>query len=218
MAKAALSGMLSQVRGRVGEDVLVRTRSGIAVRQRPKYKQFPNPATEGARARLLAAKDAWNEMNSAQVAEWRDYARTQIKVSPTDGSRYSPIAYNAFVGLATRYLQASPTSPIPLVPPTEAFTGDRVTLTLVGIEGGVRVVPSGPNSPGVTTEILMQVLPNERRSPTKFYKSLLFHVFTNEPLDIPLPKGVFAFSTRFVQLATGQASGELLLGTVILDE
>lgn len=211
MARAALSSLLSVASGRVGEEILVLTRSGLAVRQRPKYRQFAHPATAGARSRMLAAKEAWNSMSPAQVEAWRSYAHSLRKVNPANGSSYSPIAYNAFIGLATRFLQASPEGTIPLTPPSDDFLGDSVIFTVSVIGGGVLFTPSEPNAPGVKTELLVQRLPNARRAPVKFYKSLVFHTFGTEPLDVDLEPGVYVFAYRFVKLATGQGSEQLLV-------
>lgn len=261
MARGAYSSVLSQARGRVGEQVYVRTRSGLAIKARPRYRQFPNPATAGARERMIRAKDAWLGLDVEQVRAWRAFARSIHRVNPVDGTEYSPIAYNAFIMLATRFLQANPDGEIPLLPPEGEFAGEEMVLTLDGTtsDGGstydrrhttydkgkasddrlkasesangqrltandhsnnrqsrivnrqsigsaiVQFLASGPNSADVVTEILVQKLPNIRRSPTKFYKSTAIHQFLPGALtfDLELEPGVYVFAYRFIQATTG---------------
>ncbi|HZH97545.1 MAG TPA: hypothetical protein VEX38_01125 [Fimbriimonadaceae bacterium] len=217
MARAALSSTLSQARGRVGNDLIVKTRGGWAVRPRPKYKQFPHPEAAAARARLRQAVDAWYSLDLPQVEAWRAYARTVRKTDSLTGEHYSPIAYNVFVGLTTRFLQATPGGEIPLWPPTTDFPGDDVVLEVEAIAGGVRFTASGPNTPGVTTELMVQKLPNIRRSPTKFYKSAAFHAFIPESpqAELELDPGVYCFAYRFVHVQDGQSTGAQVMGAVI---
>lgn len=276
MARGAYSSVLSQARGRVGEQVYVKTRSGLAIKARPRYRQFPNPATAGARERMIRAKDAWLGLDVDQVKAWRAFARSIRRVNPVDGTEYSPIAYNAFIMLATRYLQANPTGEIPLMPPTDEFAGEDVVLEVNKVDGlrrtadscsknerrktknemeramslgasaspsangqrrtandpangkrlsandsliqspkskfqnaVVRFSASAPNSPDVVTEILVQKLPNIRRSPTKFYKSTAIHRYLPGELtfDLDLPAGVYVFAYRFIQATTGLCTG-----------
>ncbi|HZH98804.1 MAG TPA: hypothetical protein VEX38_07515 [Fimbriimonadaceae bacterium] len=376
MARAALSSTLSQARGRVGDEVLVKTRSGWAIRPRPKYKQGARPENAAARARLRQAVDAWYSLDLPQVEAWRAYARTVRKTDSLTGEQYSPIAYNVFVGLTTRFLQATPDGEIPLWPPTNDFPGEGIEIRVSGVgdrvsqsscydasgaelsgsgclegcdgsgqgslfgdqelaqggdlrthradqascrlrpgeycgrlreeqpgrvppvlglcerqhigaddsplpgqgslcngpcsgadrcnrprrsdadetEGGaqgigpdevlpkarcepskfqppnpepraptpgrVRFTASGPNSPGVTTEFLVQKLPNIRRSPTKFYKSAAFHTFTAEmpQAELELDPGVYCFAYRFVHVQDGQSTGLEVMGSVMAVE
>ena len=216
MARAALSAIVSSTRGRVGNQVLVRSRAGTVVKARPKYKQFPHPAAAEARGRLKAASSAWNEMPLEKVVLWRAYAKTVVKFNPVDGQKYSPTAFNAFIGLATRFLQANPTGTIPLDPPTADFAGDDVIVGVEAIPGGVRFTASGANTPGVVTLLLVQTLANIRRSPTSFYKEAAVHGFQrgSPTFDLPLNPGAYAFAYRFIEAATGLSTGELLLGVV----
>jgi hypothetical protein len=220
MARAASSGILSRTSGRVGESVLVQTRSGLAVKRRPQYRQFPHPETAAARERLQLAADAWRSLSLAQVEAWRAYAKRLVKRNPVNGESYSPIAYNAFVGLATRFLQANPEGEVPLWPPASDWTGEDVTLSVEidPVAGAAVFAASGPNSEGAVTEILVQRLPNPRRMPTKFYKSAAIHRFTFGSLEFPLPlePGAYAFGYRFIHALDGQSTGlELLCVTSI---
>lgn len=219
MARAALSGLFQDVRGRLGEDVIIMTRQGLAVRGRPKYRYPKIAAVEAGNQRLKLATLAWNDLGIKQVELWRTYAASLSRTEPVTGKRYSPTAKSAFIGLATKFLQINPEGEVPTLPPLTDFTYDNLVMSVENHPGGVRFVASAPNSVGTATEILMQKLPNERRSPGKFYKSLLFHTFNSGSLtlNVALEPGVYAFAYRFVRPATGQATSELLLGCILVD-
>jgi hypothetical protein len=217
MARAALSSTVSQTRGKIGNDIIIKTRTGWSIRQRPRYKQGARPETAGARARMRQAVEAWYSLDLPQIEAWRAYARTVRKTSSLTGEQYSPIAFNVFIGLTTRFLQATPDGEIPLWPPSTVFAGESVTFEVEPVPGGVRFTASGPNTPGVTTELMVQKLPNIRRSPTKFYKSAAFYTFTNAPLevDMALETGLYCFAYRFVHVLDGQCTRVEVMGSVV---
>ena len=78
----------------------------------------------------------------------------------------------------------------------------------------VQFFSTGANSENTKTEIMFQLLPNVRRSPVKFYKSLAFHAFEGEskPLTVSLEPGVYAFGYKFVNIETGQMTEMLSIG------
>jgi hypothetical protein len=218
MARAALSGVLSQARGRVGSEVLVKTRSGWAIKSRPRYRQFPHPETAAARERLKEAAEAWASLSMEQLEAWRRYARKIERRSAVGGGVYSPSAYNAFVGLATRFLQANPidTPSVPLWPPTFDWPGENVTLSAQASEEGAILTASAANRLGVVTEVLIQRLANIRRSPKPFYKSAAVHRFESGSLEFELllNPGAYALAYRFIQASDGQSVGLTALGVI----
>lgn len=220
MARLSLSALVDAASGRLGEQVIVSTRGGPVAKRRPRYRQFPHPEAAAARERMRLAAEAWNEMSPAQVEAWRAYARCVTLTNPINGRQYSPQAYNVFSGLAARFLLANPGGAIPTAPPSAPFAGEGVTLSVEPSGGtGVVFTASGPNSPGVVTELLFQRLPNPRRSPVAFYKSLAIHTFEPGSLElfIPLDPGAYAFAYRFLQSATGLATDEQKLSVVLLE-
>lgn len=82
--------------------------------------------------------------------------------------------------------------------------------------GGILFSATGPNRAGSVTELLVQRLPNERRSPTKRYGSAGFVAFAKRSTDhlLPLAAGSYAVGYRFVEKATGQQGPTILLGVV----
>ncbi|MCW5947255.1 MAG: hypothetical protein KIT74_09530 [Fimbriimonadales bacterium] len=217
MARARLGMAFQDVRGTMGNQVLVLTRSGLVVRGKPRYKFPVSPATRAQTERMKAAAEVWNSLTIEQVEAWRRYGETQRRVDPVTLKEYTQTANTAFVGLSTKFLQASPGGAIPLLPPVSEFIGDSIVLTVAPVSPGVvRFAASGPNAPDVITEIMMQRLPNIRRSPKPFYASAAFHVFESGALefDMELDAGVYAFAYRFVRLSTGQSVEPWLLGVV----
>jgi hypothetical protein len=69
-----------------------------------------------------------------------------------------------FVGFTTNWLQVHGGGSPPSLPPTEAFYGDGISVTLSAISGGVRFTARGPNSAGVATELLLQPLVSSGRA------------------------------------------------------
>ncbi len=202
------------VRGRMGQQVVSRTRGGLVAKRLPKYKYPKVGAVQQGAERMRQANSAWNALTLPQVEAWRTYAAKQTRVDPVTGTRYPMDAKNAFVGLATKFIQMRPADPAPLDPPSTPGPNERIGLQVSTIAGGVRFTASGPNSAGVVTEVLAQVLPNVRRSPTKFYKSLAFHAFAGSSLDVPLDAGVYAFAYRFVRWESGQQTEWIRLAGV----
>jgi hypothetical protein len=219
MAKARLSMVFQDVRGAIGHRVIVKTRSGLAVRRKPKYRYPKSPNVVAGNERFRLAAQAWSLLSVEQISAWRDYADSIRKTDPVTLQHYSPSAKNAFMGLACKFLQINPSEDPPLWPPVADFVGDNLVVYAEPVPGeGVRFTASSENSSGVATELLFQKLKNIRWRPTQFYKSLGFHSFetsTDEVL-VPLEPGVYAFGWRFVDTATGQATPLQLIGTVVL--
>ncbi|QYK56558.1 MAG: hypothetical protein KF733_03540 [Fimbriimonadaceae bacterium] len=216
MARARLGFALQDLRGRVGEQVVTRTRAGLALRSRARYKFHVTPAFGAASQRLRRANEAWNTLSAAEVEAWWHYADTLRRVDRVTGQEYSPTAKNVFVGLASKVSQVDPLAPVPRVPPAAEFLGDTVGLTVTGVPGGARFTAGAANGADTTTEILVQRLANVRRRPTGRYVHGAFHTFTPGSLsyDLPLAPGVYALAFRFVRPSTGEMSGLRRLGVV----
>ena len=218
MARTRLGMSFSDVRGRVGQEVVSRTRSGLVMKSMPKFRSPHNPNRALGGERMRAATAVWNEMTLDQARAWRRYAADLKRVEPITGEVYSPTAKNAYIGLATKFLQVSPEEAIPVWPPETNFIGDSIILKCEGQPGGVRFTASEPNSADAVTEILFQKLLNVHRSPTKFYKSLLFHRFEagELELEVPLEPGIYVFGYRFVRPSTGQMTLMEIVGECVV--
>jgi len=206
MPKASLGGIVSGVRGRLGDEVATRGRSGTILRRRPTYRYPVKPSQLAVQERMKQATAAWNTLTREQAAAWNAYARTRPRHNTVDGTTYYATGFNAFSGLAMKFLQIHPAGEVPLTPPATSFAGEGLLLTLTGEAGQIVFTASGPNSPDVQTELLLQPLKNARRAPTAFYKSQAFVAFVTDALRhaLPVPPGHYAGAYRFVQAQTGQ--------------
>ena len=104
-----------------------------------------------------------------------------------------------------------PSGPLPLPPLPNEPSGEGVPT-----HPGVTLVASGANAPGTVTEILAQPLVNARRAVYKDkYVSQGFTQFAGaDEVAISLKHGAWALAYRFVERATGQATGLVELGVV----
>ncbi len=207
--KAALSIAFENLRGKAGNVVIQGGRSGLVLRPRVTSRNPSTAAQQSIRSAMSKAAATYSTLNSSQLAAWENYANTQVKVNPVSGAVYHPSANAAFVGLATKFLQATPGGSIPTTPPSSAFAGDSVVVTVSASEGAITFTASRSNALGVTTELLLQPLASPARKP-KFrdYRTQAFQVFALAPLTrtITVPAGYYAAAYRFVDVATGQAS------------
>lgn len=210
--------LLQDLRGSIGDRVLIRTTAGPAVRGKPRYRYPKNPAVEAGNRRFAQAGTAWNELTLAEVEAWRSYAGSIYRTDEVTGQRYHPTAKNAFVGLAVKFLQITPEGVIPRLPPTTGLMPDALDVLVEPIPGGVSFTATGSNSEGILTELLVQRLKNIRCKPGKVYKSLVFHDFAGEPLEGPLEPGAYGFAYRFVRPATGQATEYYRIGVLEVTE
>ena len=177
MPKVNLGPIVSDVRGTVGEEVLTRGRAGEVLRRRPRYRYPQNPALTVTHERMKAVMRAWNTLDRAQALAWNAFASTLTRHNPVGGAAYHPTGQNAFVALATKFLQLHPTGAVPLTPPAAPFPPDTLQVAVAGDDGGLIFTASAPNTPPAVTELLVQRLVNGRRTPTAFYKSAAFTVF-----------------------------------------
>lgn len=217
----------------MNDQVVTRTQAGTTTRQRPRYRYPKVAAVQQGNDRLRRASEIWNTFTTAEAEAWRDYAKASSRRDPVTLELYAPSAQNIFLGLTVKLLQISDfrfqisdrgvgreisdfrLGEVPRMPPTSDFLGDNLTVSAEAIEGGVRFTPSSPNSEGVLTELMFQRLPNPRRAPVKFYKSLAFVAFEG-PTDIDLEPGIYYFGYRFVNATTGQMTEMLGLGAVVV--
>ena len=100
------------------------------------------------------------------------------------------------------------TGPLPLPPLQDEPLGEGVLFTA-----------NAPNAPGVVTELMAVRVPNANRRPqTKAYRTRGFVAFAaaGEEAVVPCGPGTALVAVRFVEAATGQASGLVPLGRVVV--
>jgi hypothetical protein len=207
----------ADLRGGMNNHVLVLTRSGLSVRRKPRYKYPVDPAVREGSLRLEAAAAIYSTFSASEAAAWRRYAASLARLDPVTGKRYSPAGRNIFMGLAIKFQQVNPGAEVPRTPPVGDFMGDTVSVS-ASVEGGaIRFTASHANTPGVTTELMLQRLKNVRCMPGKVYKAAAFVAFAPGSLafDVDVEPGVYAAAIRFVETATGRQTFSMPLPGVL---
>ncbi|MBS1714085.1 MAG: hypothetical protein JST30_07075 [Armatimonadetes bacterium] len=167
------------------------------------------PAQQAVRTNLRKAAVAYKNLTPAQAAAWELYAQTQVVENPPTGRKPKKTAVDAFVELAAKFLQVTPTGTVPTAPPAASYYGDSIAVTVAYSAGKATFTGSAPNSLNTRTELLMQRLPAQNRHAQKgAYRSKGFVQFVPGTLsfDVTVPPGYYAAAYRFVNVATGQAT------------
>lgn len=218
MAKIAFTPVVSNARGKTGQAVFTKTRSGSIIRLRVKPKNPRTVAQTTVRANLTEASRTYKGLSSSDVLSWQNYAATVTKRNAVTGQHYNPSAITAFNGLATSFLEMTPGGSIPTTPPTTPFVGDSVTITAVGGSGDITYTASAANATGVNTYLLLQKLVSANREPNpKGYRIGVIHHFVSGTLTnviSGLAPGTYAVAYKFGQVADGQTSLPVVIGKV----
>jgi len=215
MALFKMGAFADTLRGKSGNSVFSKTKSGIVVRDHVIPTNPKTAAQQGIRNGFRTGSQTWSTLSAARVAAWNTYA-AKFTTRSKGGKLRKKRGIDVFTGLATKFLQVSPSGSVPLDPPTSAFLGDVITVTATTSAGFVTFTGSAPNTTGVTTEVLLQPLANaNRKAQPGAYRTKGFHVFTGGSLtkQIAVPAGFYAAAYRFVRIATGQESNLYFLPT-----
>ena len=206
MALVKTSMAFETMKGSMGQAVLFHGRSGLVFRRKPRYRRPTSPDQLLVTERLQQASASWRALGADQIDAWQAYARTIELRNATTGQSYSPIAFNAFIGLATKILQIDPLAELPEWPPAGPYLGDTVPIAVSPAPGAIVFTASAANVPGTVTELLVQKLESIGRTPGKRYKSMAFVQFAEGELtfEIQLEPGVYACAYRFTEAATGR--------------
>jgi len=166
-------------------------------------------------ARLKRAAGAYGALTPAQNAAWQTYSKS-VFVNSNNGEDVNPSAYAAFVGLFSKFVQVNPAGTFPANPPALPFGGDNVTVTVTRVDGKITFTADKANAANVTTELLIQPLRNIFRKPTPNYTSKAFFTFVTGALSkvLNVPVGAYSVAIRFVNSATGQEVGKVVLASV----
>lgn len=217
MAKVSFSANIEDIRGKVGNSVFTAGRSGAVLRTRAQVKNPNTAAQSGVRANLSKASATFKGLTSAQVTQWANYAATIVRHNPVNGTAYNPAPNAIFVALASKFLQITPGGTIPVTPPASAFAGDSIAVTAAGASGSVTFTASAGSGTNIKTELLLQRLPSANRTPgAKGYRSKRFVAFAGTGLtsNVPVVPGIYVPAYRFVNTATGQDTGLIMLPPV----
>lgn len=209
MALFKMGAFADSLRGKSGNTVFKKTKSGIVVTD---WVIPTNPDTLAQRTirnDFTRATQTFATLTSSQVAAWKVYA-SKFTMRTKAGKLRQKNAINVFASLATKYLQVNPTGTIPVNPPTSAFSGDNITVSASsGSAGTITFTASAANSLGVKTELLLQPLADDNRKPQPgAYRTEQFVAFAVGSLtaNVSVPSGYYAAAYRFVKTSTGQAT------------
>jgi hypothetical protein len=209
MATLRLGAFASELSGKSGNTVFVRTPNGVVVRDRIIPSDPNTPKQQARRAGMAQAMRAWQDLDPALAAQWRQYAESLARRDPASGAIRAPRAINVYTQLYLKLLQIDPQAPPPSTPPAQPFGGDSAVIS---VSGGphLRFESDRANGPGVVTELLAQALSGRNcRAYDSHYRSQGFVAFDGSPFEVELPRGWYATACRFVNAETGQ-SGPLL--------
>lgn len=196
------------LRGTDGNVVIRMGRNGLTLTPHVTPRNPRTAAQVDVRNNLTKAAKTFENLTTSQADAWREYAKSLTVKDPITGKTYEPTAISVFVGLSSKFLQLSPTGTIPVTPPTTDFLGDTIKLEAQSeTPGTIQFQATGANAAGVTTEVLLQRLPNRNRTPNaKAYEHAGFKAFTagSLTLDVDVTAGYYAAAYRFVKTSTGQ--------------
>lgn len=200
--------------GKLGRVVFRRSATGVQILEREAPHNPRTAAQKQARARMTAANQAWSQLSYAEAMAWR-FAALDVAAA-TGQPALSGQQY--FIRLAVRRLLADPHSPLPTTPPTEAFLGDRVRVTVEPAPRAIRFVADQPCAPGVVAELLAQRIahPNRSASPLHYRTQAVSGFGEGLTVDARVLHGNYACAMRFIDAATGQATGLVEIGRVVV--
>lgn len=209
MAKLKRTVLVGGLSGSSGPVTFKLTKEGTIVSERSTPTNPNTPAQQAARARFTTAARTFRNFTQAQEEAWSVYANTLEGLDRVTGSNESYSAINAYIKLATKYLQVNPGSTPPVNPPTTAFVGDNFVVTATAGTGKVTFTASGSNSANTKTELLLQPVASRLRNPQRNgYRTKAFVSFGsgNSTFSVNVPPGWYATGYRFVNTKTGQTT------------
>lgn len=217
MSLLRLGSFAQGLRGASGNAVYVRSPYGTILRNRPMTWSPPTESQIAARDRMATVGKAWSSLTLDQATAWKRYAASMAATMPPHEGVVPPSAQNLFVRQGLKLLQIDPSASLPSLPPSDAFLGEALVLGVATVPGAIRFTPSRPNTPGITTELLLQPLRSvHRRTYLSKYRTAAFVSFGSGSHDLPVKPGVYALAYRFVKMDTGQETALAELGMVVV--
>lgn len=208
--KARLSMAFQDLRGKDGNIVIKNSRNGLILTPLVTPKNPKTPAQRAIRGYFTRATQTYEGMTPTQANLWKNYALTINETDPITGKNFHPTAINAFVGLTVKFLQLTPGGTIPMTPPAAPFSGDTIVVSASqGDAGMIEFTANAANATGITTELLLQKLPNANATPDpNGYVHAGWKAYTSGSLvfELAVVPGVYSAAYRFVKNSTGQAT------------
>ena len=207
---------------------MVATPDGCIARTHVRGRQPNTPAQFRVRSRQTRTAQAWSDLDDASDARWRRFAESLAVTDPRTGVTTGPRPDNLFGAHYSRMLLVDPSAEPPGFPPATTFFGDAISVALSTArslpfdgeseaETELVFTASGPNAPGVVTQILTQSLvTRKRRTYLEKYRHAGLVRYEAGDLVATLPRaaGWVACAYRFVREETGQATALAEIGVV----
>ncbi|HRJ27266.1 MAG TPA: hypothetical protein PLO61_07145 [Fimbriimonadaceae bacterium] len=203
MAKANLSVLFLDLRGKAGNVVFRKTKDGIIVAPRSRNNNPQTAAQQAVRSAFTSATRQWRNLTPAQVQAWENWAN--------NSSFNFDSAFTAWMQLATKWILANGGNGFaPTTPPSNEFWGDNLEVSVTVKTGQLVFSANRPNSSNVVTEILWQPLSSQNRKPqSRAFRTANYFSFRTGQMSwsFSVPAGWYAAGYRFVNKTTGQVSG-----------
>ena len=218
MAKMQLNAFANAMSGKLGNAVFAETKEGTEVRPYVIPANPNTPAQRTVRSGFTRYTAGWSLLTTTQKAQWQTYASGIKRRNKITGKVSTPQARNVYGGLTTKFFLVNPTGTAPTTPPVAPFAGDSLTVTAVFAASKLTFTASAANAVGVKTELLLQKLLSDDRTPSKeSYRTNQYVAFAGTGLTAEitgLVPGFYAPAYRFVKATTGQEVGIVALPVV----
>ena len=215
MAILKLGAFTKSLRGKAGNTAFLETKLGTQARDVTYPTGEPTPAQQRVWLNMKQDGAAWQALSVENAEKWRAFASNLTLKSKKAGKPFVPNGYQIFTAYTTKWLQVHGGGTPPSTPPTGAFGGDVVPITVTSGVGSVTWNADENNAAGVVTELLLQKIKGKhRKAGTSGYVSQGFVTFTSSVTSktVSVPVGYYAAAFRFVEESSGRETGIVPLG------
>lgn len=215
MAKVKTMPLTGGLSGRLAGVVFVEQPSATVMRPRLVPHNPQTPAQNLWRSAMKHAGQAYRSLDAAQHSAWQAYAFSQAE----PGQRATPVV-QTFMRLGAKAWQTQASLGLePVIsgwPPSVAFGGDSVEVSLSATASGVVFTASAANADGIVTELLLQPLTSlfAATFATRYRSKGFVGFAAGQSFEVPTRPGCYACAIRFVRVSTGEQTGLLALSTI----
>ncbi len=215
--KEQLPSFITEASGRLGDRVYLKGRGKVRSRKYVSPLDARTAKQQTRRSGFAQVSQTWRMLTEAQRLAWDRYGAARRRTAPTWAETNTQTGYGAFLSLSLKRLHAQPDADLRTGPPSAPFAGDTIAVTAQAGAGEIVWQASGPNAPGIVTELLAQPMRRvgSLACPEKC-RTQAFVSFTDERIaeTTPLAPGLWACAVRFVHVDTGQAAALVFLPPV----
>lgn len=209
-----LPEFIAEASGRLGDRVYLKGKGRVRSRRYVPPRDPRTTKQQTKRSCFAQTVQAWAALTDTQRLAWNDYGATRARTAPAWAEPNTQTGRGAFMTLSLKRLHAQPDADLLTGPPAGPFAGDTITVTAHAGAGEIEWRASGPNAPGVATELLVQKMRRIGGQPClEKYHAPAVIPFTEECLaaTTPLLPGLWACAVRFICMDTGQTTACMFL-------